>query len=216
MEETGNTINIFLIDDHEMFRQGLARLLEREPGMKIVGQSVSGSQALPRLKQSAANMVLLDVDLGNERGLDFVVEARKRGFAGHIMVVTAGLSGQEAVQLVQAGVGGILHKHQSADSLRDAIQRVAEGGAYLEESYLPSLFRSLDRTKGNQQPQLLNREKEILRFIFQGLTNKEISLRLASSEGAVKSALRQMFEKLGVRTRAQLVKIALEQYRDQL
>jgi two-component system nitrate/nitrite response regulator NarL len=63
---------------------------------------------------------------------------------------------------------------------------------------------------------LLTREKEILRFIFQGLTNKEIGVRLSSSEGAIKSALRQMFEKLGVRTRAQLVKIALEQYRDQL
>jgi len=209
-------INIFLIDDHEMFRQSLARLLEKEPGFQIVGQSGSGSQALGPLKQSAANMVLLDVDLGNERGLDFVREARKRGFAGHILVVTAGLSGQEAVQLVQAGAGGILHKHQSVDSLRDAIRRVADGGACLEESYLPSLFRSLDRSRGHQQPQLLTREKEILRFIFQGLTNKEIGVRLSSSEGAIKSALRQMFEKLGVRTRAQLVKIALEQYRDQL
>jgi two-component system nitrate/nitrite response regulator NarL len=215
MEET-NSIDIFLIDDHEMFRQGLVRLLEREPGVRIAGQSGSGLQAAAQLKQSGANMVLLDVDLGNERGLDFVIEARKRGFTGHILVVTAGLSGPEAVQLVQAGVSGILHKHQSAEALRDAIQRVVSGGVCLEDTYLPSLFRSLDRTKAHQQPQLLSREKEILRFIFQGLTNKEISVRLASSEGAVKSALRQMFEKLGVRTRAQLVKIALEQYRDQL
>lgn len=216
MEDKNEEIKIFLIDDHEMFRQGLARLLDREQGMRIVGQSASGSQALPQLKQSAANLVLLDVDLGNERGVDFVVEARKRGFAGHILVVTGGLSGQEAVQLVQAGVGGILHKHQSESALREAIKRVAAGGACLEESYLPSLFRSLDRSRASQQPQLLSREREILRFIFQGLTNKEISARLLSSEGAVKSALRQMFEKLGVRTRAQLVKIALEQYRDQL
>jgi two-component system nitrate/nitrite response regulator NarL len=216
LAETTTTIDIFLVDDHEMFRESLARLLERQSTMRIVGQSSSGSQALTLLKQSGANMVLLDVDLGNERGLDFVMEARKRGFTGHILVVTAGLSGQEAVQLVQSGVGGILHKHQSVDALRHAIQRVAEGGACLEESYLPSLFRSLDRTRTHQQPQLLSREKDILRFIFQGLTNKEISLRLSSSEGAVKSALRQMFEKLGVRTRAQLVKIALEQYRHQL
>jgi two-component system, NarL family, nitrate/nitrite response regulator NarL len=199
-----------------MFREGLARLLERHPTMRIVGQSGSGSQALTILKQSRANMVVLDVDLGSERGLDFVMEARKQGFTGHILVVTAGLSGQEAVQLVQAGVGGILHKHQSVEALQSALQRVAEGGACLEESYLPSLFRSLDRSKGHHQPQLLSREKEILRFIFQGLTNKEIGSRLGSSEGAIKSALRQLFEKLGVRTRAQLVKVALERYRDQL
>jgi two-component system nitrate/nitrite response regulator NarL len=205
-------IKIFLIDDHEMFRQSLVHLLEREASMTIVGQSASGSQALPQLKQSAATLVLLDVDLG----LDFVMEARKRGYGGRILVVTAGLSDQEAVQLVQSGVDGILHKQQSVESLREAIHRVAAGGACLDDRYLPSLFRSLDRTKTQQQPQLLSREKEIMRFIFQGLTNKEISVHLSCSEGAVKSALRQMFEKLGVRTRAQLVKIALEQYRDQL
>ncbi len=214
--EEPDKIRIFLLDDHEMFRQSLARLLEREPALKIVGQSGSATQALAQLKQSGANLVLLDVDLGDERGLDFVTEARKRGYSGYILVVTAGLSGPEAVQFVQSGVGGILHKQQSVDSLRDAIQRVAAGGACLDERYLPSLFRSLDRTKSQRQPQLLNREKEIMRLIFQGLTNKEIGVRLTCSEGAVKSALRQMFEKLGVRTRAQLVKIALEQYRDQL
>jgi two-component system nitrate/nitrite response regulator NarL len=99
--------------------------------------------------------------------------------------------------LVQSGVGGILHKHQSVEALQSALQRVAEGGACPEETYLPSLFCSLlDRTRTHHQPQLLSREKEILRFIFQGLTNKEIGARLGSSEGSIKSALRQLFEKL--------------------
>jgi two-component system nitrate/nitrite response regulator NarL len=210
------TINLLLLDDHAMFRQGLARVLEKEPGIKIVAQCSTSAQALEILPKSGATMVLLDVDLGPERALDFVTQAKKKGFAGQILVVTAGVSGQEAVQLVQAGVAGILHKQHSTEKLSDAIRQVAAGEVCLEQDYLTSLFRSVDRTKPQTQPKLTERDKTVLRFIFQGLTNKDISARLEISEGAVKASLRQLFDKLGVRTRAQLVKVALEQYRDQL
>ena len=209
-------INLLLLDDHAMFRQGLARVLEKEPGIKIVGQCSTSAQALEVLSKSGATMVLLDVDLGPERALDFVTQAKKKGFAGQILVVTAGVSGQEAVQLVQAGVAGILHKQHSTEKMSDALRQVAAGDVCLEQDYLTSLFRSVDRTKPQTQPKLTDRDKTVLRFIFQGLTNKDISARLEISEGAVKASLRQLFDKLGVRTRAQLVKVALEQYRDQL
>jgi two-component system nitrate/nitrite response regulator NarL len=161
-------------------------------------------------------MVLLDVDLGPERALDFILEAKRRGFSGQFLVVTAGVSGPEAVQLVQAGVAGILHKHHSTDALLQTIRRVASGEVCLEQLYLGALFRSVDRTKESTRPRLTERDKKVLRFVFQGLTNKEIGSRIEISEGAVKFSLRQLCEKLGVRTRAQLVKVALEQYRDQL
>jgi len=209
-------INLLLLDDHAMFRQGLARVLEKEPGIKIVAQCSTSAQALDVLSKSGATMVLLDVDLGPERALDFVTQAKKKGFGGQILVVTAGVSGQEAVQLVQAGVAGILHKQHSTEKLSDAIRQVAAGEVCLEQDYLTSLFRSVDRTKPQAQPKLTERDKTVLRFIFQGLTNKDISARLEISEGAVKASLRKLFDKLGVRTRAQLVKVALEQYRDQL
>lgn len=211
-----STINLLLVDDHAMFRQGLARVLEKEPGFRIAGQYASGSEALAALRESEAEIVLLDVDLGSERALDFIVEARKRGFEGRILVVTAGVSDQEALQLVQAGVAGIMHKHHSTENLAGAIRQVAAGEVYLEKDYMVSLFRSVDRTKSQDRPRLTERDKIVLRYIFQGLTNKDIGLRLQISESAVKSSLRILFDKLAVRTRAQLVKIALEQYRDQL
>jgi two-component system nitrate/nitrite response regulator NarL len=216
MEIRSATINLLLVDDHAMFRQGLARVLEKEPGFKIVGQYASGSEALVALRECEAAIVLLDVDLGSERALDFLLEARKRGFEGRILVVTAGVSDQEALQLVQAGVAGIMHKHHSTENLASAIRQVYEGEVYLEKDYMVSLFRSVDRTKSQDRPRLTDRDKIVLRFIFQGLTNKDIGLRLQISESAVKSSLRILFDKLAVRTRAQLVKIALEQYRDQL
>lgn len=128
----------------------------------------------------------------------------------------AGISGQEAVQLVQAGVAGILHKQHSTEALCNAIRQVAAGEVCIEQNYLSSLFRSVDQTKPPAQPKLTDRDKTVLRFVFQGLTNKDIAARLEIPEGAVKASLRQLFDKLGVRTRAQLVKIALEQYKDQL
>lgn len=210
------TINLLLLDDHEMFRQGLARVLEKEPGLKVVAQCSSSGQALIALKKTGANMVLLDVDLGPERALDFVTHAKKNGFEGQILVVTAGISGPQAVQLVQAGVAGILHKQHSTEKLCDAIRQVAAGEVCIEKDYLSSLFRSVDQTKPQTQPRLTDRDKTVLRFIFHGLTNKDIAGQLDISEGAVKASLRQLFDKLGVRTRAQLVKVALEQYKEQL
>ena len=209
-------IKVLLVDDHAMFRDGMARLLEQPPAVTIVGQCSSSSEALAVLQPCGANLVLLDVDLGSERALDFVVEARKRGFDGQVLVVTAGVNGQEAVQLVRSGVAGILHKQHSGEALREAVARVAGGGVWLEGDYLQPLFRSVDSSKAHGRPKLAEREKDILRFIFQGLTNKEIGGRIQLSESAVKASLRQLFDKLGARTRAQLVKVALEQYREQL
>jgi DNA-binding NarL/FixJ family response regulator len=210
------TINLLLLDDHAMFRQGLARVLEKESDIKVVGQCATSAEALAILGKSAATMVLLDVDLGPERALDFVFEAKKKGFKGQILVVTAGVSGQEAIQMVRAGAAGILHKHHSTEALCDAIRQVAAGEVCLEKDYLTSLFQAVDRSKPQTQLRLTERDKAVLRFIFHGLKNKDIGQRLDISEGAVKASLRQLFDKLGVRTRAQLVKVALEQYRDQL
>jgi two-component system nitrate/nitrite response regulator NarL len=210
------TIKIMLVDDHAMFREGLAQILEKEPDFSVVSQHNSATEALASLNDADPAMVLLDIDLGNERALDFVLESRKKGFKGQILVVTAGTSGQQAVQLVQAGVSGILHKHHSAEELCAKVRQIAAGDVYLEPEYFHFLYRSVDRTKAQKRPMLTERDKVVLRFIFQGLTNRDIASQLNISESGVKSAMRQLFDKLGVRTRAQLVKIALEQYRDQL
>jgi two-component system nitrate/nitrite response regulator NarL len=211
-----STIRLLLLDDHAMFRQGLVRVLEKEPGFTVVGQCASAAAAIAELPGSGATMILLDVDLGAERAIDFIADARKQGFKGQILVVTAGVSEQVAVQLIQAGVAGILHKHHSAEDLCAAIRQVVAGEVYLEKPYMASLFRTVDKTRTPNRPKLTERDKVVLRFIFQGLTNREVSIRLQISESGAKSALRQLFDKLGVRTRAQLVKVALEQYRDQL
>ena len=213
---TTHSIRILLIDDHAMFREGVARMLEREPDFIVAAQASSAAEGLAALPAAQPTLVLLDVDLGADRAIDFMREAKAGGYEGHVLVLTAGMSDQEAVQLVQAGVSGILHKHHSTDELCQTVRQISSGQVAIEQSYLSSLFRAVDRTRASRRPNLTERDRTILRGILQGLTNREIAAKLQISEGAVKASVRHVCEKLGVRTRSQLVKVALEQYKDQL
>ena len=110
-------VNLLIVDDHAMFREGLVRSLEKHAEFRVAGQCSSAADALAELQHCGATMVLLDVDLGSDRALNFVEEATRMGFGGRILIVTAGISDQEAVNLVKAGVSGILHKHHSTEVL---------------------------------------------------------------------------------------------------
>ena len=209
-------IRLMVVDDHTMFREGLVRMLEKEPGFRVVGQAGSATEALRLLGHDNPGVVLLDVDLGAERAIDFVLGARRARFEGNVLAVTAGMSDAEAIQLVQAGVIGIVHKHHSIEILREAILLVARGEVSIEKSYLGPVLRSMDRTRKPKTPTLTPRDKAVVGSVLQGLTNREIAQKLSISEGAIKASLRHVCAKLGVRTRTQLVKVALEQYKDQL
>ena len=211
----GESISLLIVDDHAMFREGLARSVERQPDLKIVGQCTSASEALEALEGIGQGVVLLDVDLGAERAMDFVMGAKSKKFEGRILIVTAGMSDQEALSLVQAGVAGIIHKHQSTELLCNTIRQVARGEFFLETKYLRPLFRSMDRSQP-ERPKLEERERTALRLLMKGMTNREIAANMSSTEGTIKALLHHVFQKLGVRTRAQLVKVLLEQYRDEL
>lgn len=211
-----NAIRLLVVDDHAMFREGLVRMLEKESEFQITGQASSAAEALRILPEAKPAIVLLDVDLGAERAIDFVLGSRRAHFEGHIVAVTAGMSDAEAIQLVQAGVTGIVHKHHSIGILRNAILQVSKGEVSIENTYLAAVLRSMDRTRKPKTPMLTPRDKAVVGSVLQGLTNREIAVKLAISEGAIKASLRHVCAKLGVRTRSQLVKVALEHYKDQL
>jgi two-component system nitrate/nitrite response regulator NarL len=126
-EVAGKTIRLLLVDDHAMFREGVARMLEKEPDLAVVGQATSAAEALDQAARCGATIVLLDVDLGSDRALDFAARARTSGFHGRILVLTASMSDQEAVQLIQAGVSGIVHKQNPTEVLCAAIRQVSRG-----------------------------------------------------------------------------------------
>lgn len=209
-------VRILIIGDRTMFRDGVNELLNDVPDFIVVGRSASTAEALDLLKESTATAILLDFDLGAPIAFDFLERAAAQGFVGSVLVVTAGVSQPEAIRLVQAGVAGILHKQNTPAVFYDSIRKVAAGDVCLEKNYLKFLFHTVDRTQPSASSKLTETDKAILRMVFQGMGNKEIGAKLDLSEGTVKAALRQLFQKLGVQTRAQMVKVALEEYRDQL
>jgi len=215
--ETATRIRILVVDDHTLFRESVARLLAAEPDFEIAGDCASAPEALKIIADRPVDVVLLDYDLGDGKGTDFLAQATKLGFRGRVLVVTAGVSEVEAAGMIRQGIAGILRKHCSPAALAQSIRDVSGGKDHFEPGYLQSVLTGITAPQPEyQRKKLTEREREVLRYVFEGLANKEIADRLQVSESSVKATLQQLFAKTGVRTRSQLVRTALENYKDQL
>ena len=202
---------LLLLDDHALFRDSLSRLLESEPDFEVVARCGTVSEAMETLAAGPVDVVLLDFDLGDDHGNSFLNNARKAGFAGKVLIVTAGMSESDASLALQRGASGIFLKHDSPITLAQAIRLVGSGGTWLDSKLVQSLASKAGRRDDpGSRKSLTARERQVLEGIFEGLTNKEIAGRIGVSESAIKATLQQLFEKLNVRTRSQLVRVALE------
>ncbi len=204
-------IRLLLLDDHVLFREGLSRLLASEPDFAMVGHCGSTPEAMKMLRGSAVDVLLLDFDLGDDHGTQFLNVARAAGFAGKVLMLTAGMSATESAIALQLGVSAIVLKHNSPATLAKAIRHVAAGEMWMDPKVMQLMADGIHgRDEDVAHRPLTAREQQVLRGIFEGLSNKEIAGQLNVTEGAVKATLQQLFQKTGVRTRSQLVRIALE------
>jgi DNA-binding NarL/FixJ family response regulator len=207
-------LTLLLLDDHTLFRVMLSRLLETDENFEVVAHCSTSAEALDSLANKHVDMVLLDYDLGHrETGLHFVRGAREAGYKGRIFLVTAGMPDAEYVRALGLGVCGIFLKHSPPEMLTEAIHKVVAGEICIDPRCIQALATALDAKAVQSRPgDLTDRERDVLRGVFSGLSNKEIGANLRISEASVKSALQQLFVKTGVRTRSQLVRVALEDY----
>jgi DNA-binding NarL/FixJ family response regulator len=207
-------IKILLVDDHTLFREALSRMLASEPDFEMTAHCSSIAEAVYILRRKPIDLVLLDHDLGRERGFEFITCARENGFNGRILVVTAGMSDAESVQVLGLGVSGIFLKHGSPALLVEAIRKVMVGETWLDQNCIQALVEAVKHpARSSYRAPFTERENQVLRGVFEGLSNKEIGARISVSESSVKAALQQLFQKTGVRTRSQLVRIVLEEHR---
>jgi two-component system nitrate/nitrite response regulator NarL len=207
-------IRTLLVDDHALFRESLAQALATEPNFSVA-HCASIREALTLLAHQPFDLVLLDHDLGAERASQFLPAARQAGYEGRVLVVTAWVSDTEARRLMRQGVNGIFLKHGALSELAGAARAVAGGATWLDRS-LTAIAEDPDATPQAATPVFNDRQRKVLRFVLEGLSNKEIAWRLQISESYVKEILQSLFQKTGVRTRGQLVRVAVEQYDDQL
>jgi len=212
-ETVSQTIRALLVDDHTLFRQSVSGAL-REPGIEV-RHCGSIREALQMLSECPFDLVLLDHDLGSERASHFLPAARQAGFVGRVLIVTAWISENEARRLLRQGVSGIFLKHAPLEELKEAMRTTAAGGSFLDRSF----SRMEDPDAGPEPasaPMFSDRQRHVLRFVVEGLSNKEIAWRMQISESYVKAILQSLFQKTGVRTRGQLVRVAFEQYEHEL
>jgi DNA-binding NarL/FixJ family response regulator len=211
MIPTEQKIRLLLIDDHGLFREGLSRLLEAESGLELAGNVASVPEAIGAMYENQVDVVLLDFDLGEQTGLDFLTFLRTQRFAGRVLIVTAGLSNLDTLRVMELGAAGIFLKHRSPSDLVIAIRKIVEGEAWLDSGSLDALVAAASVPNEVATPVTLTaKERDVLRAVFAGLTNKEIGTRMGISEAYVKAILQRLFNKTGVRSRSQLVRVALE------
>jgi DNA-binding NarL/FixJ family response regulator len=204
-------IRLLLIDDHILFRDGLSRLLALEPGLEVVAACGTIAEALDTLGRAPVDIVLLDYDLGEEQGSHFISSARRAGYTGKVLMVTAGMTAKESSAALHLGASGIFLKHNSPGTLAKAVRQIMGGEIWVDPKVIQLMADQVDQRESEPpSPLLTEREQQVLRGIFEGLTNKEIGAQLGVTDGAVKATLQQLFQKTGVRTRGQLVRIALE------
>jgi len=204
-------IKLLLLDDHVLFRESLSRLLASELDFEMVGHCGGAAEALEILRREPVDVVLLDFDLGEDQGSQFITQAQESGYKGKILMVTAGMNASESSAALRMGASGIFLKHNSPGSLAQAIRLVAGGEMWVDQRVIQMLANVVPhRQEPGFRKLLTEREQEVLRGLFEGLTNKEIAAQLKVSESAIKATLQQLFQKTRVRTRSQLVRIALE------
>ena len=201
---------ILLLDDHSLFRESLSRLLEAEPGFRIVANCATASDAFEVLNREPLDIILLDFDLGEEQAPAFLKRLRACEFPVKVLMVTAGMSDADAVESFRDGVSGIFLKHRPPDQLVNSIKQVMNGEVSLDLKAVRQLISGYGDKKEPKKA-LTSREQLVLKAVFAGLTNKEIAVDLQISESSVKAVLQQLFAKSGVRSRSQLVRIALEE-----
>jgi len=216
-ETAAIAVHILLLYDHTLFRESASRLLAAEPGFEAAAHCGTIGEALQILRRKAIYVVLLDFDLGESDGRQFLRLAKEQGFQGKVLVVTAGVDASVAAELIRSGISGVFRKHDSAALLAQAIRDVMAGKVWLDQEQLQTALISEVAVPGETRSRrFTEREQQVLSYVFEGLANKEIGARIGVSESSVKATLQQLFSKTGVRTRSQLVRIVLEQHRDQI
>lgn len=208
-------ITVYLIDDHNVLRQGVAQMLGAEPDIEVVGQS--GDAATGIREMDAMNpypdVVVIDLKMPGQSGVSAIGEISRTHPAAKIIVFTMYDNPGYVWSTMNAGAAGYLLKSASGSDLLRAVRAVAGGGGYLQaEITMPLLKRLIQDARAAEDRGTLSvREMHILEALADGMSNKMIAKSLDITEETVKSHLKRIYEKLGASDRAHAVAIALRQ-----
>jgi len=203
---------VYLVDDHDMFRTQLAKLIGKQPGVVICGESDNAQEAMRAIPQLRPDVVIVDISLRGMNGLDVIRELRSTVPGTQFLVLSMHDESMYAERALRAGASGYVMKQHAAEHLRDAMEHVLGGGVFFSAQLTTQLLQKLAATgapEGVKDIEVLSpREKEIFRLIGRGLTTRDIALELQLGEKTIHSHRHQIKVKLGIRHVAELYSLS--------
>jgi two-component system, NarL family, nitrate/nitrite response regulator NarL len=213
------TIRIVIADDHPIFRDGLRRLLEAEPGLKVIGEASDGNDAVKLARQLKPDVMLLDLAMPRQPGLEALRDLSTGGANGvKVILLTAAAEKHQIVEALQLGARGVVLKDSATQLLLKSIHTVMAGEYWVGREavsnlvqYLRTQMQASHEESRQKKFGLTPRELEIVSAVVAGYSNKEIAEYFKISEDTVKHHLSNIFDKLGVSTRLELALFAVNQ-----
>ncbi|MDX1689073.1 MAG: response regulator transcription factor [Candidatus Promineifilaceae bacterium] len=194
-------INVLLVDDHSVVRQGLRMFLELDPELEVVGEARDGAEAVRRARQLQPDVVLMDLLMPEMDGIEATTMIRREMPDIEVIALTSVLEDEKVYSAIRAGAIGYLLKNTEADELCRAIKAAAAGQVQLSPAAAARLMRQVRAPEAPDE--LTPRELEVLRLLAEGLANKEIARQLSIGEKTVKTHVSNILSKLGVLSRTQ-------------
>lgn len=202
----GQRLRLVLLDDHVLFRESLARLLAAEDEFELVAECTASPEALVTVQGTEVDVLLVDFDIAKE----FISRARRAGYQGKFLVVAREIDARDSAAVLSCGASGIFLETDSSARLVQAIRLVAAGEAWVDQKVIQLLANRYPHYEDRWWGTLTQREQSVLKGIVDGLSNRKIGIQMGVSESTIKGTLQQLFTKARVRTRSQLVRMALE------
>src|SRR5688572_956003 len=209
MSTTTDTVRILLVDDHAIVREGLRRILSDVFDELVLGEALSGAEALDRVRRSTWDLVILDISLPGRSGLEVLKDLRKLRPRLPVLVMTMYAEDQYALRSFRAGAAGYISKARAPEDLVEAVRKILDGGKYVSPSVAEHLATTLTSDGGRPlHESLSDRELQVLRMLANGMSVKEIGFELNLSEKTISTYRSRVLEKMNMRTAAQLMRYA--------
>ena len=207
-------IRVMIVDDHEVVRVGLRSLLEMEPDIRVVAEASDGDQATAEARVAGPSVVLMDVRMGRTGGIEACRELKEALPDVSVLMLTSYGTSDEVLAALMAGASGFLLKNTGREELLRAVRTVAAGESLLDPAVTAGVTDRLVELAGQvDDPRiatLSEREREVLRLVARGQTNKEIAESLVISAATARNHVSHILEKLGMRSRTEAAALAAE------
>ncbi|MBN3756122.1 two-component system response regulator NarL [Paraburkholderia sp. Tr-20389] len=204
--ESVNTV--LLIDDHALFRKGVAQLIQMNPEFRVVGEASSGRVGVDLAVRLKPDVVLIDLNMPDMNGIETLEMMRQHGVDARFLMLTVSDNERDVVAALRAGASGYLLKDMEPEELCLNLQKALQGTAVLSEAVTGKLFHALSAGQplpAANQSNLSAREQEVLDYLVEGMCNKEIARKLDISVGTVKVHVKHLLHKLDLHSRVEAV-----------